>query len=85
MRLTAFYLGVKLPFEVVWGASSRVAPPFHELFIPAGTGESGPNLDTISEDGEPSGATPIGVGTPWVVAGRGLGGSADGGWGKYVP
>ena len=81
MRLTTFYLGVKLPFEVGWGASSTVAPPFPELFIP---GSDGGKLETINEDGEGSGITPIGVGTPWIVAGRGLGGSSDGGWGKYT-
>ncbi|KAG8699899.1 hypothetical protein FRC08_005044 [Ceratobasidium sp. 394] len=84
MRLTSFYLGVKLPFVIGWGASSRIAPPFDDLFIPAGTGQSGTQLDTINEDGEPSDATPIGVGTPWIVAARGLGATADGGWGKYT-
>jgi hypothetical protein len=79
MRLTAFYLGVKLPFEVGWGTSNTVAPPFPELFI---LGPEGDKLETINEDGELNGSTPIGVGTPWIVAGRGLGGSSDGGWGK---
>lgn len=81
MRLTAFYLGVKLPFEVAWGASGNTAPPFPELFIP---GSESNKLETINEDGEGSEATPAGVGIPWIVAGRGLGGSADGGWGKYT-
>ncbi|KAG8693469.1 hypothetical protein FRC09_010486 [Ceratobasidium sp. 395] len=84
MRLTSFYLGVKLPFVIGWGASSRIAPPFDDLFIPGGAGQNGAQLDTINEDGEASDATPIGVGTPWIVAGRGLGASADGGWGKYT-
>ncbi|KAF8593049.1 hypothetical protein BDV93DRAFT_612363 [Ceratobasidium sp. AG-I] len=84
MRLTAFYLGVKLPFEVTWGASSNLAPPFHDLFIPGGQGEGTGRLESISEDGETSGPTPVGAGTPWIVAGRGLGGSVDGGWGKYT-
>lgn len=82
MRLTAFYLGVKLPFEVAWGASSSVAPPFHDLFIPGGQAEGSGKLEPISEDGEATGPTPVGVGTPWIVAGRGLGGTVDGGWGK---
>ncbi|KAH7339175.1 hypothetical protein B0J17DRAFT_706401 [Rhizoctonia solani] len=82
MRLASFYLGVKLPFEVGWGASSTISPPFPSLFIPGAEGEK---LETISEDGgEASGATPVGVGTPWIVAGRGLGGTSDGGWGKYT-
>ncbi|CAE6350833.1 unnamed protein product [Rhizoctonia solani] len=82
IRLTSFYLGVKLPFEIGWGASSTISPPFPSLFIP---GAAGGKLETISEDGaELSGATPVGVGTPWIVAGRGLGGTADGGWGKYT-
>lgn len=82
IRLTAFYLGVKLPFEVTWGASNTVAPPFNDLFIPGGQGEGTGRLESISEDGEASGSTPVGAGTPWIVAGRGLGGSVDGGWGK---
>ncbi|CAE6500671.1 unnamed protein product [Rhizoctonia solani] len=82
IRLTSFYLGVKLPFEVGWGASSTITPPFPSLFIPGGEGDK---LETISEDGgESSGASLVGVGTPWIVAGRGLGGTADGGWGKYT-
>ncbi|KAG8690274.1 hypothetical protein FRC11_012722 [Ceratobasidium sp. 423] len=82
LRLTSFYLGVKLPFEVSWGASSTVSPPFPSLFIPGGEGDK---LETINEDGgESNGATPVAVGTPWIVAGRGLGGTADGGWGKYT-
>ncbi|KAG9085093.1 hypothetical protein FRC07_013460, partial [Ceratobasidium sp. 392] len=81
MRLTSFYLGVKLPFVIGWGASSRIAPPFDDLFIPAGAGHNGTQLDTINEDGESAEATPIGVGTPWIVAARGLGATADGGWG----
>ncbi|KAJ1302991.1 hypothetical protein OPQ81_003283 [Rhizoctonia solani] len=82
IRLSSFYLGVKLPFEVGWGASSTVSPPFPSLFIPGGEGEK---LETINEDGgESNGSTPVGVGTPWIVAGRGLGGTADGGWGKYT-
>ncbi|KAG9094207.1 hypothetical protein FRC06_011056, partial [Ceratobasidium sp. 370] len=84
IRLTSFYLGVKLPFVIGWGASSRMAPPFDDLFIPAGAGQDGTQLDTINEDGELSDATPIGVGTPWIVATRGLGATADGGWGKYT-
>ncbi|KAG8735239.1 hypothetical protein FRC10_010827 [Ceratobasidium sp. 414] len=84
IRLTSFYLGVKLPFVIGWGTSSRVAPPFDDLFIPAGAGQSGTQLDTINEDGEPNNSTPIGVGTPWIVAARGLGATADGGWGKYT-
>lgn len=82
IRLTAFYLGVKLPFEVTWGASSTITPPFYDLFIPGGQGEGTGRLESISEDGETGGSTPVGVGTPWIVAGRGLGGSVDGGWGK---
>ncbi|CUA75820.1 hypothetical protein RSOLAG22IIIB_12010 [Rhizoctonia solani] len=82
MRLTSYYLGVKLPFEVAWGASSTISPPFPSLFIP---GAEADKLETINEDGgDSSGATPVGVGTPWIVAGRGLGGTADGGWGKYT-
>ncbi|CAE6467156.1 unnamed protein product [Rhizoctonia solani] len=82
MRLISYYLGVKLPFEVAWGASSTVSPPFPSLFIPGAEGEK---LETINEDGgDSSGATLVGVGTPWIVAGRGLGGTADGGWGKYT-
>ncbi|CEL62884.1 hypothetical protein RSOLAG1IB_10552 [Rhizoctonia solani AG-1 IB] len=83
MRLTSFYLGVKLPFEIGWGASSTIYPPFPSLFIPGAA--EGAKLETISEDGaEPSGSTPVGVGTPWIVAGRGLGGTGDGGWAKYT-
>ncbi|CAE7207969.1 unnamed protein product [Rhizoctonia solani] len=82
MRLTSFYLGVKLPFEVVWGASSTISPPFPTLFIPGAEAEK---LETINEDGgDSSGATQVGVGTPWIVAGRGLGATSDGGWGKYT-
>ncbi|KDN35198.1 hypothetical protein RSAG8_11773, partial [Rhizoctonia solani AG-8 WAC10335] len=82
IRLTSFYLGVKLPFEVGWGSSSRLSPPFPSLFIP---GAEGDKLETINEDGGDSGGvTPVGVGTPWIVAGRGLGGTTDGGWGKYT-
>ncbi|KAB5588958.1 NRPS/PKS hybrid [Ceratobasidium theobromae] len=74
-----FYLGVKLSFEVVWPASSRAAPPFPQLFIhPLG----GDKLDTIGEDGELNEPTPIGVGTPQIVAERGLGGTTNGGWGN---
>ncbi|GAB1524807.1 hypothetical protein RhiTH_007963 [Rhizoctonia solani] len=83
MRLTSFYLGVKLPFEIGWGASSTLSPPFPSLFIPGAADTN--KLETINEDGaESSGTTLVGVGTPWIVAGRGLGGTTDGGWGKYT-
>ncbi|ELU37302.1 Atg14 domain-containing protein [Rhizoctonia solani AG-1 IA] len=83
MRLTSFYLGVKLPFEIGWGASSTLSPPFPSLFIPGAADTN--KLETINEDGaESSGTTLVGVGTPWIVAGRGLGGTTDGGWGKCV-
>ncbi|QRV86941.1 Vacuolar sorting 38 and autophagy-related subunit 14 [Ceratobasidium sp. AG-Ba] len=84
IQLISFYLGVKLPFVVGWGASSRIAPPFNDLFIPGGAGQTKNELDTINEDSDSGDATMVGVGTPWIVSGRGLGASVDGGWGKYT-
>ncbi|KZP04201.1 hypothetical protein FIBSPDRAFT_844291 [Athelia psychrophila] len=68
LRLLAFYLGIKLPFEIVW-----VAPP-----SPGSTTDhSSSNTSALGSSAETG---RFGVGVPWIGAGRG---GDSGSWAKY--
>lgn len=66
LSLLAFYLGVKLPFDVVWSRSST--PP-----------SSGSSSSSSSSGSVASRNGLLGVGTPWIGAIRG---TEHGGWAR---
>ncbi|KAI0784044.1 UV radiation resistance protein and autophagy-related subunit 14-domain-containing protein [Abortiporus biennis] len=75
LSLLSFYLGIKLPFEVIWSRSST--PPSTSLATSITTLPS-------HHSSSPSPAATIrgllGVGTPWIGAIRG---SENGGWARW--
>lgn len=71
LSLLAFYLGIKLPFDVVWSRSSTPPPSIYSFNAHSNSG--------VAEDARASGL--LGVGTPWIGAIRG---NEYGGWARYV-
>ncbi|KAJ3481059.1 hypothetical protein NLI96_g7923 [Meripilus lineatus] len=70
LSLLAFYLGIKLPFDVVWSRSSTPPPSIYSFNAHSNSG--------VAEDARASGL--LGVGTPWIGAIRG---NEYGGWARW--